>query len=235
VSIAWIQARCRGLAVLVAAVLMLTGCATTGGQENLTPAQRELRDRSDRFNETVGTGAAAGAVLGALIGALAAKGNRGQGAAIGAGAGALIGGGAGYYMASRNESYATREQALNARIQAAHREANDFQHMADLSDRIRRDNEAMLASLDDQLKRGAITNAEYRRRTQSTQDDIGRLQQALEHNQKVQVGLREDAARAGGSGGSALRQSQADLEASRQRIAENTDALVRALRSGPPA
>ena len=233
-SIAWIRAQSRGLAPLMIALLLLAGCATQGS-EHLTPAQRELRDRSDRFNETIGTGAAAGAVLGALIGALAAKGNRGAGAAIGAGAGALIGGGAGYYMAARNEDYATREQALNARIQAARREANDFQHMADLSDRIRRDNEAMLASLDEQLKRGAITNAEYRQRTQSMKDDINRLQQALEHNQKVQVGLREDAARAGGYAGSQLRQSQADLEASRQRIAENTDALVRALRSGPPA
>jgi uncharacterized protein YcfJ len=235
VPMAWFRRRSAGLALVLAASLALPSCETVRGDEHLTPAQRELRERSSRFNETVATGAIAGALLGAVIGALAAKGNRGQGAAIGAGAGAVVGGGAGYYMATRNESYASREQAVNARISAARREVNDYQHMADLSDRIRRDNEAMLASLDERLKRGEISAAEYRRQTASTQEDVNRLRQALDYNEKVQTGLREDAARSGGAAGTELRQSQAQLEASRQRIAENTDALVRALRSGPPA
>jgi hypothetical protein len=67
------------------------------------------------------------------------------------------------------------------------------------------------------------------------EEDIRRLRQALENNEKVQVGLRQDAARAPGVAASTLHESQQDLEASRRRISENTDALVRALRSGPPA
>jgi hypothetical protein len=213
----------------------VTGCATYGN-ENLTPAEQALRDKSDRFNETVGTGAVIGAVLGGLIGALAAgKGGHGEAIAIGAASGAALGGGAGYYLASRNDSYASREQALNARVTAARREAYDYQQMANLSDQVRADNEAKLASLDGRLKAGQITAGEYRRQTASMQEDVHRLQQALEHNEKVQVGIRQDASRAVGSAATSLRESQVDLEASRRRIAENTDALVRALRSGPPA
>jgi hypothetical protein len=231
----WIRRYCGLPALAVAACLAVSGCATQG-DENLTQSQRELRDKSGRFNETVATGAIAGAALGALLGALAGgKGNRGGGAAVGAAAGGLLGGGTGWYLATRNEDYANREQALNARISAARREANDYQHMADLSDRVRADNEAKIASLDGQLKAGQITGEQYRRETASIQEDVRRLQAALEHNEKVQVGLRQDAARAPGAAAADLRGSQADLEASRRRIAENTDALVRALRSGPPA
>jgi hypothetical protein len=222
-------------ALLLACSLALTGCASYGNQD-LTPAQQALRDKSDRFNETVGTGAAVGAVLGGLLGALAAgNGGRGEAIAIGAASGAALGGGAGYYLASRNERYASREQEIGARVTAARREVYDYQQMASLSDQIRADNEAKLASLDGQLKAGQITADQYRRQTASMAEDVRRLRQALENNEKVQVGIRQDTVRAAGSAAENLRQSQTDLEASRRRIAENTDALVRALRSGPPA
>src|SRR3954451_16478240 len=160
-------------ALAMALCLAVSGCATMGGDENLTPAQRELRDKSARFNETVGTGAVAGALLGAALGALlAGKNSRGGGAAIGAASGAALGAGAGWYLGTRNENFANREQAINARIQAARREAYDYQEMATLSDRIRADNEAKIASLDGQLKAGHITADQYRRQTASTQEDV---------------------------------------------------------------
>ena len=231
----WIRRRVALPALVMAACLAVAGCATSGADEHLTLAQRELRDKSGRFNETVATGAVAGAALGALIGALAGGKNRGGAAAIGAASGAVLGGGAGWYLGTRNETYANREQGLNARIQAARREAYDYQQMASLSDRIRADNEAKIASLDGELKAGTITADQYRRQTSSMREDIRRLQQALENNEKVQVGLRQDASQAPPVVAATLRETQQDLEASRRRISENTDALVRALRSGPSA
>jgi hypothetical protein len=208
-----------------------SGCASYA-DENLTPAQQALREKSDRFNETIGTGAVAGALLGAIAGALLVGGG-GPAIAIGAGSGAALGGGAGYYVASRNETYASREEGINARIAAAGRERFDYQQMADISDRICAENEAKLASLDGQLQAGTITADQYRRRMASMGEDVRRLRQALEYNEKVQVGIRQDVARSGGATAEVLRQSRADLEEARQRIAKNTDALVRAIRSSP--
>ncbi|WP_147385680.1 hypothetical protein [Oleomonas cavernae] len=75
-----------GTVVLLVGALGLGGCVSNsyslGGSdydEPLTPAQAALRDQTDRFNETVGTGVAAGAILGALLGAAVDSDDRGRG------------------------------------------------------------------------------------------------------------------------------------------------------------
>jgi len=98
-------ARAPLLAAAAAALLLLSACATTNaGGEPLSPAQQQLRSQTERFNETVATGAVVGALALGILGALlAGPRNRGEGAALGALAGAAIGGASGYYIATRNE------------------------------------------------------------------------------------------------------------------------------------
>ena len=232
------QLRRRSIALVVAGSLGLSGCASYGGYNEgpLTPAQRELRDRNQRYNETVGVGLTAGAILGALAGALlAGKNSRGSGALIGGAAGAALGGAGGAAIADRNQRYASREQELNARITAAQKEANDFREMAALSERIRADNEKRLAELDASYKSGRISAAQYRREAQSMERDVAELRRSLEANDKVLASIQQDANRMGGAAGASLRSSRDDIATSRRRIVDNTDDLVRALAAVPPA
>jgi hypothetical protein len=98
--------------ILVLAVA-LGGC---GDQRFLTwepdtPAEKELRLKSERLQQTVGEGAATGIAIGALIGGLLGG---GEGAFRGAEIGRLIGAGAGSYVADLQRQYATQEEVLDA-------------------------------------------------------------------------------------------------------------------------
>src|SRR5882724_804071 len=134
--------------VIFAITLALAGCAHIGGASdaNLTPAERQLRDSTDRFNETVATGAVAGAILGALLGALVSSNNRGAGA----------------YVASRNESYASAEAGRDAQLAAAQKELANYRDIARYSDQVVAENQKKLATLDAQYKNGQMDAKQYR-------------------------------------------------------------------------
>lgn len=209
--------------VLAAAMLAVLGaCASAANDPTLTPAQRALRQQTERFNETVATGALAGAALGALAGALLAgnnRGNRAGGIALGAAAGAAIGGGAGWYIASRNESYASREQAARSRIEAAQRESADLARTAMLSDQVARENEAKLADARRRLAAGAITRQQFAGQVNAARKDLELIQEGVDHSRKVEGAMRQD-----GISGEASR-----VATSRQQMQESADRLQRAL------
>lgn len=230
-----------GVMVLVTA-LGLGGCATGGGggygydyDQPLTPAQAALRQQTDRFNDTVATGAVAGALLGALVGALADSDNRGRGALIGAAAGGALGGASGYYIASQNEQYASREQALDARIQAASNEANSYRQIAASSARVAADNRQKIALLEQQYRAGQISAKDYRNRTASMQEDLRLMDEALSNAGEVRQKIAEDGSQIGGQGRANLNQAQADIGRSAQDIARSRDELARALATVPDA
>lgn len=217
---AWLR-RCRPM-LAAAMVALLGACASAANDPTLTPAQRALRQQSERFNETVATGALAGAALGALAGALLAgnnRGNRAGGIALGAAAGAAIGGGTGWYIASRNERYASREQAAQARIEAAQRESADLARTAMLSDQVARENEAKLADARRRLSAGAITRQQYAQQVASARKDLELIQDGVEHSRKVEGAMRQD-----GVPGEAAR-----VATSRQQMQESAQRLERAL------
>lgn len=212
----------------VALSLVVSGCVTSSeSAENLTPAQRELREQTQRFNETVATGAVAGAALGCVIGILASRNNRGAGCAVGAGAGAIAGGGAGYYIASRNEQYATREQAANARAAAARKEADDLARTADVAERVTRENKAQLAALDRRYRAGQITAAQYRSETASMREDAQTIRKASDEAGKAQSAMNND-------GGAAREQAPRVAQAQR-RLDSSARELEEALGRVPAA
>ena len=80
--------RCRLVSVLCASSLTLTACAgQVQPSQSLTPAQQQLKDANQRFNQTVGEGAVIGALAGGVLGAVLGGRNKAQMAAIGAGLG----------------------------------------------------------------------------------------------------------------------------------------------------
>ncbi|TDP44988.1 YMGG-like glycine zipper-containing protein [Zavarzinia compransoris] len=233
--------RLGGTLVLVAA-LGLGGCVSNsysfgGGDyyEPLTPAQAALREQTDRFNETVATGAVAGALLGALVGALADSRNPGRGAAIGAAAGGVLGGASGYYIASENEQYASREQALEARIQAARNEAASYRQIAASSSKVAAENRRKLAQLEQQYRNGQISARDYKARTAAMHEDLRLMDEALSNAGEVRQKIYDDSGYAGPQGRASLGQSNADIARSAEEIARSRDELARALATVPDA
>jgi gas vesicle protein len=98
------------MAVLMASVAV-SGCATTQGMS--TGSISPIKAQADDFKVTVAQGAAVGALVGGLAGALTGNGDSKrilQGALIGGAAGAV----GGYLIAGQKQSYASREDALDA-------------------------------------------------------------------------------------------------------------------------
>lgn len=212
-------------------LLLLAGCAQSSAYDpNLTPAQRALRQQNERYNETVATGTAtgvaAGALLGGLLGALLAgnnRGNRAGGIALGAAAGAAVGGGVGYaagnYIAARNQRYASREQAAQARLEAAQQESAKLAQTAALSDQVARENAAKLAEARRRYAAGQITRAQLEGEIRQAQSDLGLIQEGVDHSRRVEGAMRQD-----GLGGEANR-----VATSRQQMQESAERLQRAL------
>ena len=213
------------------ALLMLGGCASSAANDpNLTPAQRALRQQSERYDETVATGTAtgavAGAVLGGILGALLAgnnRGNRAGGIALGAAAGGLLGAGAGHaagnYIATRNQRYASREQAAQARTEAAARESAELARAAALSEQVSRENEAKLNTARQRYAAGQITRAQLDGEVRQAKADLDLIRQGLDHSGKVEGAMRQD-----GVSGEANR-----VATSRQQMQESANRLQSAL------
>jgi len=219
-------ARARILAAAAAALLLLSACATTNaGGEPLSPAQQQLRSQTERFNETVATGAVVGALALGILGALlAGPRNRGEGAALGALAGAAIGGASGYYIATRNERFATREQAANARIAAANREAADLERTALAAEQVAKENRARLAALQARVRAGQATQAELRAQAATAREDLGLMNEAIAHSRKVEGAMRADGV-----------PQAASVQESRRRMEEAARELEGALAQVPAA
>ena len=225
------------LCLFLAAGVTVAGCQSSRGvsDDSLTPAQRQLRAETDRFNQTVAEGAVAGAVIGGLIGALAADDNRLAGAAIGAGAGAVVGAGAGFFVASQNESYASEEARLNAEIQAARQEVASYQRIVSASQRVVDQHKATIARLNTQYRQGQITAGQYRQQTAGIQGDIDSIEAAIGNNreqtQAIQQRLTE--LRRQGRNAASLAQAEAQLRAQRQQLEAQLDELVVAMDTAP--
>lgn len=217
--------------LVVVASLGLSGCVTTStASENLTPAQRELRQQTERFNETVAVGAAAGAILGCALGAALNRNNRAGGCAAGGVLGGVAGAGSGYYIATRNQQFATREQASQARIEAARKEADDLSRTAEVANRVARENKAQINSLDARYKARQITAEQYKAQTVAMREDAQTMKRASEEAGKAANQMAADSAGAGAGSGAVRDQAVRAAQAKRNidtAVAELEAALAR--------
>lgn len=220
------------IGVLVGA-LGLYGCTPLDTNDpTLTPQQRQLRVEAQRFYQTTAVGIVAGCAAGAILLALLSSGkNRGANAAIGCAGGAALGGAAGYYVATQNKQYANTEAALNAKIDAAQKEADNFKAIAETSNTVKEQNLERIAELKERLHAGQLTAEQYKDQTKSILQDIEILKKASRENGKVVGEMRADAnaLRSRGEDAQGLEDTSSQMEEAQQRIDANMEEMVKAL------
>lgn len=222
----------KPLAVLLAASLVLSACATTGGgsasgdcsmsNSNLTAAERQMCKDADLFNETVAGGAMTGALIGGLIGALAglASGGNGRsaaaGALVGAVAGGVMGGVDGYITAKAQEQSGNRVRMANSMAADIEKDNQKLERLVASSRQV----------LEDSQKRIEKVNADHaagRATLEQVQAENRRLQA---NRDRLQTWLKEARARRDNyvAAANQMRQSGVSTQAMDQEIARmNTE------------
>lgn len=220
--------------LMIGAMGAVSGCASTGGGSAggdgdyaaMSPAERRWHDANRQFNRTVAKGAVAGAVAGALVGALVSK-NKVQGAVIGAAAGAAIGAGVGYYVATKNRKYATREAELNAKIEAADKEAVAYRQTADAAEEYAAWQRNRIRRMKADLRAKRITQAQYDSEKAKTRKQVAVMRKRAKEAEKVHTEIDLDKKKPGAAtrNNRKLAQSEADLLRSSQRFNKAADDL----------
>jgi outer membrane lipoprotein SlyB len=175
------------MAVLVAVSTGLGACANaprtggSGGSYN-DPLNQELASRNARFATTVGEGALIGALGGAALGGLI--GGDWESAAIGAGAGAAAGAAAGLFVASNNQSYATREAALNGQIQQTRVLVQEYQQDVAVTRQLVGQKRQRIAALRNQLAAGQITGDQYSAELADVNQSVSLIRENIAANEQ---------------------------------------------------
>ncbi len=225
--------RPRRLVTIIAVSLALTGCVTAQDAQ-LSPAEQRLNQSASRFDETVATGAVVGAVLGAFLGALAAgPNNRQEGAMFGAAAGTAIGAGSGYYIATRNEQYASREQAMSARITAAQREVDSFRDLAQSSRQVAEENTRKLTALRQRFDARQISADDYRRQAASSRQMSDLMTKSIAEGEKISRQLGQDTSSASGADQRTLAEAKRQIDQQVQVIRDSQVRIAQSLAAVP--
>ncbi len=220
--------RFRACTVLLA--VTVSACATGMNDPALTPAQQEMIQSNNRFNQTVGEGAAAGAALGMLAG-LAFGGVRGM--AIGAVAGGLTGAAVGYGVARNNYLQSQNEGNLQAAIKEAQDEVAASEREAAIARRIGNDAQAQAAALDAQFQARKISAQQYQQNLASFARSADQIQKSLEASRQAAAGFRQSAAVAGPDQATTFAQAAERIEASNGAKEQEMN-RIRALLSATP-
>jgi hypothetical protein len=228
----------RGIAAVMACVILLAGCAGQLGGPALSPAQQQLQQANDRFRQTIGEGAAMGAValglLGAGVGAMAGG---GKGALIGLGAGAALGGAVGtamgYIVARKNYLQAKTEQNLKQLIAAANGDADAYHRSATASRDIAAEARTKIAVLDSQYRAKQITAEQYRQSAQSYKTSADIMQTQLTSSTVKVNEMRTDAQSQTGEDRTELLNDARQVEAARRALKESSDSLASTLAMVP--
>lgn len=190
-----------------------------------TPEQKKLREQTSKF-DTVIEGAVIGALLGAGAGAALGGRNRGQAALIGAAAGAALGGSAGYYIGSTNQQYASVEQALSARTDAARREAAAYREIAQASTVVVDQHKRRLTLLSTQLRQREIAWEDFERRTAAMTSDLKGMRAVINSRNKT---LEKMDAEIRQLSQQRRRANTDDLQRARQELVESTGQLEKSI------
>lgn len=226
--------RYRIVACFCASSLILTACADQGiSGQPLTPAQQQLKQANQRFNQTVAEGAIAGAVVGGILGAVLGGRNAAAMAAVGAGAGAVVGGAAGYAVARNNYEHAQTEGNLKKAIGEANDDAAAYQRSADASTQIASDARNQVAMLDAQYQQKSITASQYRQNLASYRESADIMQKQLGQMDKESASLRSDAANVSSSDYHIMIGQADQIDRAKQKEQRSYQELEEVLASGP--
>lgn len=149
--------------------LLLVGCVPTtnsvrpvNDNYQLTESEQRLEAASEPFQSTVLQGAAVGAAAGGLLGAL--TGGDVKSAITGALLGGVAGGAGGYYVAKKQEHYASEEARIDSMISDAKTTNIELEtYIAAVKDYVA-DSVSKANSLRQQMQKDEISNEEYKSR-----------------------------------------------------------------------
>jgi hypothetical protein len=135
-----------------------TGTEYAGGDAELTPAERRMREQSRNFDKTVWQGALIGATGGALVGWLTGGDTKDvlKGAAIGA----VVGGAAGAYVAHKQKEYSTREDQLDSMIADVRQTNRETEEYIETVRVVVAEDKRRLAAAETKYRKGSITQEE---------------------------------------------------------------------------
>jgi hypothetical protein len=146
-------------------------------EEDLSPAQRRLRQQSAAFNKTIWQGALAGAALGGISTWLAGgdKKDIAVGTAVGGVAGAL----AGAYIAQKQKEFAAKEDILDSMIVDAQTKNQEAQQLIIAMQEVIEEDKRKIATLKTKRSQQAITEKELQQELAAVKDDRRVMQQSI--------------------------------------------------------
>ena len=209
----------RTTAITLAMTIGLLGCVAPGNDPNLSPAENQLRQSNQRFNQTVGEGAIAGAVLGGLAGLALGGRNRAQAAALGAAGGGALGVGAGYLVERNNLSRASTEADYSQAIAKASEDADTYRRDAIASQQITAQADTETRGLQSRLRSNQISQAQYQSTLSKYRTDAQAMNQQASEARKTAAAMRTDSQSATGANRTQLLNAASSIEASGQQQA----------------
>jgi archaellum component FlaC len=226
-------------ALVLIASLGLAACQTTGTNNAaapLTPAEQQLRDEADVFNETVAGGAVTGAIIGGLLGALAgaASGkseNILTGAAIGAAAGGILGGVDGYMTAKAQESANNQVRMLNSMADDVRKDNARLQRLVSNSNQVLADSKQRLEQIKADVATKKLTVAQAKNERSKIEQNQALLAQTLKTATEKRDNYRDAAAQMRAQGGNtkSMDAEIARLEKEIDKLENNVSSLNTAL------
>jgi hypothetical protein len=185
----------RLLTVWTLLASLLAGCVTTGlgssiPDSELTPSQIAMRERNEALNRTLWEGAAWGALIGAAAGALLSE-NRAAGALAGGAAGGLLGATAGNYVSSRQREAGNRLDALETMVVDVRKKNGEASAAIRSMEAVVAENRRKLTAMNAKYRKGAISEADYRRHLEIVQEDREEILNAAEQTRKQAETFKE--------------------------------------------
>ena len=220
-----------GVAV-VSLAIVVSGCAQRQTHHPsgrpYTPAEQQLRQQADTFNQTIAEGCAAGAVAGAAGGAIA--GGDWQTALIGAVIGTAIGCGAGAYIANIQEQNTLDEQEMDKVIADVRADNQRLTGLVNSAQDVIAADKAKIDQIDRQLAAGQISMAQAQTQMASVDENRQYLESTLGNVRLRQNEWKEVAAEAGRRGDAQkvaeMNQEIAKLETQVASLESELDTLV---------
>lgn len=204
-------------AFVVATSLALAGCQTTGTgtrdaataaqPANLTPAELQLRDEANKFNETVAGGVVTGLIIGGILGALAgsASGNNRDsvlsGALIGAAAGGILGGVDGYMTAKAQENANNKVRMLNAMADDVRKDNETLKRQVATAEQVLADSKAQLDQIKQDVASKKMTVDQANAERVKIEENRALLQTLVNNGNKKLANYRDAARKMRAQGG----------------------------------
>ncbi|CCQ73206.1 glycine zipper domain-containing protein [Magnetospira sp. QH-2] len=159
------------------------------GLGETSTSRQALRDSNATFSRTVGEGVAAGALLGGLLGYVVT--GKVRGGLVGGMLGAVAGGVAGNYVAQKQASAASREEAQAAILADLKAKNVEAQRVLNAARVVVDEDLRKMAGLRKDLADGHITQKEFNQQMQRVQRDKKLLDEAVQ-NTDEQIAFFED-------------------------------------------